>query len=72
MKLKEFLTQLNLASCPHGRTRGPYVELCDHLKMLHAQLIQNPHFAAALADEEDEDFLDEVFGCSPMDDGQPV
>jgi hypothetical protein len=54
MKLQEFLNELSLASCPHGRTRGPYVQLCQHLERLHAQLIQNPNFAAALADEEDE------------------
>lgn len=52
MKLKEFLNELSLASCPHGRTSGPYVQLCKHLEKIRAQLIQNPNFAAALAHEE--------------------
>jgi len=55
MTLQEFLTKLSLASCPHGRTRGPYTTLCDHLEMLHKELQKNPHFAAALAEEEEEE-----------------
>ena len=51
MKLQEFLNKLSLASCPHGRTRGPYVQLCQHLEKLHAEIQKNPHFADALAKE---------------------
>jgi len=54
MKLQEIIQNLSLASCPHGRTRGPYVQLCQHIEKLHAELVKNPHFVAALAEEKKE------------------
>tara|TARA_A100001037_G_C15076087_1_gene601799 strand:- start:526 stop:738 length:213 start_codon:yes stop_codon:yes gene_type:complete len=57
MKLQEFLNKLSLASCPHGRTRGPYVQLCQHLEKLHAEIQKNPRFADALAEEKHYEIL---------------
>ena len=53
MKLQEIIQNLSLASCQHGRTSGPYVQLCQHIKKLHAELEKNPHFVAALEAEKE-------------------
>ena len=53
MTLQEFLDQLSRASHPHGRTRGPYATLCDHLAMLHRELQKNPYFSKAMKEEID-------------------
>ena len=53
MTLQEFLDQLSRASHPHGRTRGPYATLCDHLEMLHRELQKNPYFSKAMKEEID-------------------
>ena len=71
MKLQEFLNELSLASCPHGRTRGPYVQLCRHLEKLHAEIQKNPRFADALAEEKHYEILKQE-SVRAFDEGQKL
>lgn len=70
MTLQEFLDQLSRASHPHGRTRGPYATLCDHLEMLHRELQKNPYFSKAMKEEIDCDQCLPEGLCSSCFEGQ--